>query len=1407
MNLYFSQRKTIKAIAFILCLSLVLGMFGTTTLSYALSSDQIAANNALLGASGAVAYYIDHEDKTLTNWEELLAIYAVSKLEGSNININDWILPISPTPVPNQIKSYAPYIITELIKGYDPSGQVNTLISKATDGAIFSSDPIHQAMAMLAIDIASQSVVNVSAYSGTQAAAHLLSLQQADGGFYSTEVRESRSSNDTTGYVSLALAPYATNPAYYTSISAIVSYLEQDQLNNGGFNSYWGQDGSESPNSTALAVWGASALKTNLPDGSASKTSAASVISHALPALTRYQNTSGTLAGSFFHPASEYGGGPGTFNRLVGEQAMIALYDIASDTSIFGQITRSDSHIRTASLQIQTTTGAIITSASITTSSSGAVTALDVINHALSKEDKTGVVISENVIISVDGHSKASDESWKLFINGIAQPVTYVINDNDQVVLFLSKDTDRIYTTQFNQTDIVANMGSDVTLVLTGKELGVPNSSYTPIPGATILANGIPLGQTDQSGNVVLNFLESGTYQITAELNKATTISGLYTDTTITHPLSTLSVSSTQPYSRTVDIRIEGISQSGIISTPSALQRNFVVSNSGVKLLTVEDALQQLLEYKSMSASMDSSGYLTGINGLMKVDGSNWRSWMYMVNGETPWITMGNYVLQGNEQIVFYYINSNTLYPKVVLEQQSNEDLQVTVTADTWAVTDVPVSGASIVWDGIALGTTNELGIYNIPSVSATVGYHRLQLAKHDANGIPLVVPLASDYTVKISEKNTLDGSNATLNLSTKPSTSPQEITISSGAINPTIVVTTNSSIALPEIMIANPTNTISLLIPKDTHVSSSGLWDGSIQLPEIESISLSGKTITKAVSVGSSSNSLTFDQPVRLLIPGVAGKTIAYVNANGETINISEIITSDNASAASDSLTAAGKTDGFITIGNDVVIWTKHFTTFLAYTNSGGGAPVSNTITVSVTGYQGQTMLATQSLNFTSGMTALSALINTGLNVKIKTGSGYVEAINNLSEFDHGVESGWKYTVNGNYPSISANNYLLQTGDVVRWVYVTKINEGESLLTQPVVTRALTTIEAKADTAGNVNASIKNEELNNALKDGSSLQIESEVASIKFDQAALSKISGQISGDLTVTMTKADSSKLSEADKLLVGSRPVYEFAVKSGSTTISEFGGKVNVSMGYTLAAGEDPNAILIYYITKDGKLELVKNSRYNETTKRVEFTTDHFSAYAVGYHPVAFQDTKTHWAKDSINFLAARGILKGMTSDTFLPGKTVSRAEFVSILANKAGLDLAKYQSTGQGFADVKASDWFAKAVAWASDQGVVNGSQIKDGSMKFDPNANITRQDMAVILSRYLTKVEKTTLATPNAAVTFADQGKIASYASFAVKNMQQAGIINGKTTTTFAPVDSATRAEAGKMIAELMKVTF
>ncbi|ATW25590.1 S-layer homology domain-containing protein [Candidatus Formimonas warabiya] len=172
--------------------------------------------------------------------------------------------------------------------------------------------------------------------------------------------------------------------------------------------------------------------------------------------------------------------------------------------------------------------------------------------------------------------------------------------------------------------------------------------------------------------------------------------------------------------------------------------------------------------------------------------------------------------------------------------------------------------------------------------------------------------------------------------------------------------------------------------------------------------------------------------------------------------------------------------------------------------------------------------------------------------------------------------------------------------------------------------------------------------------------------------------------------------------------------------------------------------------------------------------------------------------HWAAESIDYLVEKGIINGKTATTFAPDDNITRAEFVKILAGIAGIDTTKYSTSS--FGDVAANAWFASYVAWAGEAGVSQGA---DG--KFNPNAPITRQEMAAMIARFVEDVAGATLPSVNEAVTFADNGRIAGYAADAVAMMQKAGIINGKGSNQFAPLDNATRAEAAKMLASLMKI--
>ena len=299
------------------------------------------------------------------------------------------------------------------------------------------------------------------------------------------------------------------------------------------------------------------------------------------------------------------------------------------------------------------------------------------------------------------------------------------------------------------------------------------------------------------------------------------------------------------------------------------------------------------------------------------------------------------------------------------------------------------------------------------------------------------------------------------------------------------------------------------------------------------------------------------------------------------------------------------------------------------------------------------------------------------------------------------------------------------------------------------------------------------------------------------FDKEALNAIERQAEGEVKIGIESVDLDTLTPEQQAKIAGRPVFSFTVKSGSKMITSFGnGRVRVSIPYILKPGEDPSKIIIYHINEKGELVKVPNCTYDALTGMMYFTTNHFSVYGIGYSDVSFTDVSGIYT-ENIHYLAARGIMNGRKKNLFMPQGTITRAEFVQLLANIAGADLDQYTDTS--FADVKSGDWYCKAAAWAYEKGIIG-----DTETILRPKEAITRQDMALMLSLYAHKIENYALPVIKEPVKFADNSNIADYAKTAVLEMQQAGIISGRDNNLFDPKAAVSRAETAKMITGLIK---
>lgn len=169
------------------------------------------------------------------------------------------------------------------------------------------------------------------------------------------------------------------------------------------------------------------------------------------------------------------------------------------------------------------------------------------------------------------------------------------------------------------------------------------------------------------------------------------------------------------------------------------------------------------------------------------------------------------------------------------------------------------------------------------------------------------------------------------------------------------------------------------------------------------------------------------------------------------------------------------------------------------------------------------------------------------------------------------------------------------------------------------------------------------------------------------------------------------------------------------------------------------------------------------------------------------IFFDLNEAKWAKEAVEYLYKRNIVNGR-GNGFEPNANVTRGEFLKmvLLLNEVKIEIP----TGEVFDDVPKNEWFAPYVYTAKILDIAKG----DDKGRFNPNGNISRQDMAVLVCRVLGLKS----VDVNEDI-FADGTNISRYALDSVNALYEKGLIKGKGDNRFAPLDTATRAEAAQML--------
>ena len=256
-------------------------------------------------------------------------------------------------------------------------------------------------------------------------------------------------------------------------------------------------------------------------------------------------------------------------------------------------------------------------------------------------------------------------------------------------------------------------------------------------------------------------------------------------------------------------------------------------------------------------------------------------------------------------------------------------------------------------------------------------------------------------------------------------------------------------------------------------------------------------------------------------------------------------------------------------------------------------------------------------------------------------------------------------------------------------------------------------------------------------------------------------------------------------------------------------------NGSFTHTLDSAEGNNQMAteqgFYALVAIDRAENGKNSLYRmgdvtkattkpSTTVKKGSADASVSVPAVTAPGTTFSDVKNHANKAAIEALASRGIINGMGQGTFMPNKTMTRAEFAAIVTRALGLT-AKDTKV---FSDVPSSKWYAGYIGTANSSGIVNGV----GNGKFNPEGTITRQEAAAMVARAakLCGLDTTmdAVATRNMLAQFGDYRSAASWATESLAFCYSAGILD-QSDLNIQPTKAILRCEIAQMLYNMLVV--
>ncbi len=239
--------------------------------------------------------------------------------------------------------------------------------------------------------------------------------------------------------------------------------------------------------------------------------------------------------------------------------------------------------------------------------------------------------------------------------------------------------------------------------------------------------------------------------------------------------------------------------------------------------------------------------------------------------------------------------------------------------------------------------------------------------------------------------------------------------------------------------------------------------------------------------------------------------------------------------------------------------------------------------------------------------------------------------------------------------------------------------------------------------------------------------------------------------------------------------------------------------LTLGYVSLEGipaDAPVAQLTFSVRNNRAAESYVTVLHREVNDENPTVTEQVPVSLTETSPLPFTDVKeAAWYYDAVNYVYQNSLMNGMTKTTFEPQTKMSRAMLVTVLWRNAG----EPQEGMNIFSDVADGRYYTDAVAWAAANRIVKGV----GEGKFDPDGNVTREQMVAILYRYANTLGIDTGKRADLS-RYSDSGKVSNYADEALRwavaeEIIQGTRLGGSTEIVLSPQGNATRAEVATIL--------